>query len=66
MLIISEDFKKAYPYAKLGILVMKDVTNLLEDSDFIKTKMSVTEHLLKNMNIIIEKILLNLNLFAIT
>ena len=47
MLIINEDLKKAYPYAKLGILIIKDVKNLLEDCEFIKTKMSVTEHLLK-------------------
>lgn len=47
MIIISEDFKKAYPDAKLGILVMKDVKNLPTDSEFIKTKLSVIEQLLK-------------------
>ena len=46
MLIIHENLKKIYPNAKLGILVMKDVKNLFEDSAFIKAKISVTKQLL--------------------
>lgn len=38
MLIVSEDLKKVYPGAKLGILIIKDVKNLPTDSEFIKTK----------------------------
>lgn len=46
MLTKSEDFKRTYPDAKLGILIMNDVKNLKTNPEFMKTKSLLKEQLL--------------------
>ncbi len=46
MLKISDDLKIAYPNAKFGILIMKDVKSLESHSDFVKIKAVIKENLL--------------------
>lgn len=47
MIKISNDLKLTYPNAKFGILIIKDVVNLPNHTEFIKTKTLITENLLK-------------------